>query len=287
MRLNRIAPAALQEYQQLIDSPDVAESALQRFMEENTEFIPTFVHYLHHGLFLNAVFSQYPVGEYKSDFLFLTKHTQMMRAVFIEIEAPHKRLFLNSGNYTRGSSELNQALDQIRAWKRELNANSNFITNFACLWKTIVRTPIDIRFTLVIGRGGEINRYPDRQSYLARLNEEGIHVLTYDSIARYLKREDREESLYKRCVFAKRLNGFRIKVLDGVPYDLLEYLSPDSLYLEQSQIDVLVSAGYRIDDWRSGCLQVEGLRVRSIVTPEEERLGEFLRTARGTTPFTP
>jgi hypothetical protein len=207
----------------------------------------------------------------------------MMRAVFIELEAPNKSLFLNSGNYTRASSELNAALDQVRSWKYELSANSTFLAQFVCLWRSLVRTPIDIRFTVVIGRDDQINIYPDRRSYLARLNEEGIHVLTYDSIVRYLKREDKE-ALYKRCIFAKHMNGFRIKVLDGVPDDLLEYLSPDGLYLEQSQVELLASAGYRIDDWRSGRLQAARPRARPIITPEEERLGELLRAARGTTP---
>jgi hypothetical protein len=280
MRLNHIAPAALQEYQRLIDSPDVPELALQRFMEENTEFIPTFVHDLHHGLFLNAVFSQYPIGNYKSDFLFFTKHTQMMRAVFIELEASTKRLFLNSGNYTRASAELNAALDQIRAWKRELHAHHTVLEHFACAWHTIFRRPIDVKFTLVIGRDDEINMYPDRKLYLSRFGEEeGIHVLTYDSIVRYLQRADKE-AVYKRCVFAAHVNGFRIKVLDGVPDDLLVYFSPDSLHLEQSHIQLLTSAGYRIHDWRSGRLQAEGLRARPIIAPEEERLGELLRAAR-------
>src|SRR5271170_7465137 len=38
-----------------------------------------------------------------------------------------------------------------------------------------------LQFTLVIGRQDEVKMYPERLSYLARINqEEGIHVLTYD-----------------------------------------------------------------------------------------------------------
>jgi hypothetical protein len=101
--------------------------------------------------------------------------------------------------------------------------------------------------------------------------------MTYDSIGRYLQRADNEEPFFKRCVFAKHLNGFRIKVLDGVPRDLLEYLSPGGLHLEQSHIELLTSAGYRIDDWRSGRLR---LRAGPIIPPEEQRLGELLRAGR-------
>jgi hypothetical protein len=278
MRLDRVEPEALARFSELIDDERTSESKIHRFMENNTEFIPTFVHYLHHGIWANSILSKYPIGPLVCDFVFLTKHTQLQRVVFIELKLPSKRLFAKGQNFETASNHLHTALDQIRGWKAHLDSTPYVLNELNRLWGVVTRT-VDVKFTLVMGRNHEIEAHPKRKKYLSDLDDEGIRVITYDTILNYL--QNNIDTLEKKCILSPHLEGLKIKVLDGVPHDLLTSVGPDYLRIDAKHRELFERAGFDMVDWhRQDSHSRRPLRARSLILPEELRLAEALRESR-------
>jgi hypothetical protein len=178
---------AIHEFKRLIQDATTLEPTMQRFMENHTEFIPTFVYRLHHGVWLNSVFSQLQVGPRKSDFAFLTKHTQQHRIVLIEIEAPGKVLFTNAPNYVVASAALNNALDQVRAWQRDLKATPNLLANVGAVFDSAYDSPPEVKFVLVIGNSDEWVNDGRRSRYLSEIEgNQDIQIIGYDTISLFI-----------------------------------------------------------------------------------------------------
>lgn len=109
-----------QEWRLLLDS-NPSETSIQSFLEKYPCLLPrpySLFQGGHHGPFPAAVITQPVLPSYNSrrpDFLWLSADSMNYWAVPIEIERPQKRWFTNKGI---PSGSLNQAIDQLRDWKR-------------------------------------------------------------------------------------------------------------------------------------------------------------------------
>lgn len=83
------------EYFDLLDQ-NLNEQTYQKYLEDNPEFIPReFIQ--NHGLHLSTVFRKFPLSsEYIPDFLYVSKSSDDWNVVFIEIEKPSSKYFLNN-----------------------------------------------------------------------------------------------------------------------------------------------------------------------------------------------
>lgn len=173
----------LLQFDQLI-SGQHGEAEIQKFITENTEYVPTFIE-LHHGIFHNVVISKLPIGNYVSDFCYITKHSEEVRVVFVEIEPANKKLFKSrKGTYPQITADLSNALDQVRAWKNEIQKPHvrDDIVDFlnGLLWYvTKDRVKLTFDFILVCGR----REKQEHEKEIHQLSEDsGILIKNYDSI---------------------------------------------------------------------------------------------------------
>jgi hypothetical protein len=243
----------VREFRDLLKTAAHDERAVQSYLEANTELLLT-PSLLNHGLHFNAVISQFPVNRsLTSDFAYLTKSSVAWRLVLVEIEQPGKTLFTNKRNWTTEATDFKDALAQVRTWQEQLTRDRNVIrTALGPLLQplTMRENRLDISYVLVIGRDNEIENDQDRRDRIASLGEQGITVLTYDSLLRGVEREP------SKNVLAVSGRGFRIKHLHRPPGLLFAFLRPNQLLVETNQRAQLVSWGYDMDAWDNGELLV-------------------------------
>jgi antiviral defense system Shedu protein SduA len=265
------------EFERLFRDAATRELTMQDYMEEHTELVPTFAHQLHHGIWLNSVISQPSIGPRKTDFAFLTKHTQQRRVVFVELERPSKKLFTRGPNYVVGSADLNNALDQVRAWREDLRRFPDLLKHIGALFDAAYDTTLDVKYVLVIGTSNEWQNDAQRCRHLSAIeSSEHIQVIGYDTIARYLRANPPPA---KRCLLAQHVGGFTIKRMAGAPRHLLETLGPDRLHLSPRDRALFARAGYDMERWEQGRMGIRTRRGEPFMLPEEERLSALLEAA--------
>ena len=233
----------------LLNDPEVGENALQDFLETHTEAVLT-PHLLNHRLHFGSLISKFRIGGLSTDFAYLTKSSDIWRLVLVELEAPQKQIFKKSGKHEATTSEFNDAIAQVHAWRDLASADMAGIQKrIAPLQAHMAKNALEIWYVLVIGRDKELKNQDRRQRRLAGyLQSEKMQVLTWDSLLREL----RERSVDRKCVLSETSRGFRIKHMDRIPPLIFGWVGPGHLEVAEPELTALKAAGYHMDEWREG-----------------------------------
>jgi hypothetical protein len=244
-------PTVAAAFRTLLTAPDTDENDVQCFMEKHTAFIET-PNLLNHRLNLNCVISKFPIGPWKTDFVYLTKSTIAWRLVMIELEHPRKKLFQAKSQHAAFHSDLNNAIAQIDAWRDRWETHKNEVLNQVeplLVPSNMRRNPVTPYYVLIIGRDGEFSKNDARKRRLAALmQDKSLQLLTYDTLLRTYE----EGRGYPKCVLSSTATGFRIKHLDGEPVNLFGYVEPQYLEVSEEHEQKLVNWQFDIPSWRSG-----------------------------------
>jgi hypothetical protein len=178
---------ALQDWNVLINGPQATnEQAIHEFLEQNPSFVPGAFSFpmSGHGPLFAGVFTKPPltgIGMRVPDFMWLATATDITFPMLVEIEAPSKRWFTESG---QPRAEFTEARTQLVAWKQWLNMPANRSVFLELYGISRERRYDEIRpqFILVYGRRSEFEEHPEMRGL--RANQQGpdeFHV-TFDRL---------------------------------------------------------------------------------------------------------
>lgn len=244
------------EFEALISAGEDNENAVQAFIERHTAFLPT-PNLLNHQLHLQSIISKFPIGDRKTDFAYLTKSSDRWRIVFVELESPAKTLFKVSPN-AANSADFNGALAQVQSWREHWDDyKSDVVRRLQPLLVPVpmARNAIQLECLLIIGRAAEKRHSDERRRRLASIAEQGIHVMTYDTLLdNYRAGRGRPKAL-----LTVNQKGYRLKAVEQLPELMFAYVEPQHLAISRQAEAALRADGYAIDAWRSGSfLSVNG-----------------------------
>jgi len=177
------------EWDQLLNVDSPAEKDVQAFLERHPSMLPGAFNLLGgesgHYPWLCGVISQPPLPSYNSripDFMWLSLNSDTEEPVLIEIEAPSKRWFTESGIQT---AQLTQALDQIAEWKAWFGVTHN-VQAFKAFYRLDSEAWRRRRFRpsylLIYGRRAEANASPRLTEKRTFLHADDVVVMTYDRL---------------------------------------------------------------------------------------------------------
>jgi hypothetical protein len=191
-------PASWSEYERLIladwnyllhRQPTPTEPEVQAFFEQHPSMVPGAFNLVGgesgHYPWLCALISQPSLPSYDRhlpDFMWLSMNSDTEEPVLIEIEAPGKRWFTESGQQT---AELTQALNQIAEWKAWFNVPHN-VQAFKALYKlegeAWRRRRFRPAFLLIYGRRVDASATPERTEKRAFMLPDDTVAMTYDRL---------------------------------------------------------------------------------------------------------
>lgn len=104
---------------------------------------------------------------------------------FIEIEKPGSKLFTKNGVPAK---DFNNAIQQIRDWKRFLIENKNWFRKYLPSQTTRVLNNAGVNFTIIIGRrNGDLTEIEKRNQIA---DEIGVQIRSFDYLTDLLKRQE-------------------------------------------------------------------------------------------------
>ena len=241
-------------FKTLLEAESTSESDVQKFLEKNSELIYT-PFLLHHGLLYNSLISKFPLDTaLVTDFAYLTKCSDYFVLVFVELEHPQKRIFTNNPKQVTTSAEFNYALSQIQTWKEFLRGNKREVfRRLKPLLKCLPKSPVFIKYLLVIGRRDEIGNHEGRRSRIATLSTDDILVRSYDSLVNAYTYGFETWGMRKNILTLSK-SRYCFKYLHVEPLSIFAYLTPEHLELTIEQKRFLIERGYEIDKWEKGRL---------------------------------
>ncbi|MDD1685582.1 Shedu anti-phage system protein SduA domain-containing protein [Methanoregula sp.] len=180
----------LSEWQKLLDgTPAPTEKEMQHFLEQYPSMVPGAFNLIGcesgHYPWLCGLISQPILPSFdhrKPDFMWLSLNSATIEPVLIEIEAPNKRWWTESGQQTE---RLTQALDQILQWKMWFKEPHN-LDAFKKMYGLDLATPTKRNFRpsylLIFGRRAEANVKPGLIAKRSLLAQDDVTVMTYDRL---------------------------------------------------------------------------------------------------------
>jgi hypothetical protein len=230
----------------------VTEGQIQAFMEQNTEVIPTPL-LLGHDLQWNCVISQFEIDRANiADFAYITKNSGQWRFVFVEMERPQKRLFVDEP-HVDFHRDTRQAIAQIEGWRSFAERNQETIVKrLAPLMqpREFWDNPIEIQYVLVIGRKPERTfPTPEHSGRVKRLAQDSrIHLCTYDSILRM----GRSQGIgARKNVLSHWKSSYAIKVAQA-DTNIFGWYDDGQISIADEQAAWFKARGYDMDAWRNG-----------------------------------
>lgn len=243
-----VSEEKISEFKGLISNESADENDIQRFMEENTEFIPTHS-LLNHGLHFDCVISKFKIGKWSTDYIYMTKSSAMWKIVLVELEHPSKKIFKRSSKHLAFHSDFNDALAQISTWKDSISKNIVDVkSRLAPLQSRMAGNPMEFSYILVIGRDKGLGDTLYNDRFHSVYKDMNIQVLTWDSIIRMVKRGDCE----RKCILSEDANGYKIKNMHRIPSHIFAHIGPARLSINPPDIEALISNGYCMGDWLNG-----------------------------------
>lgn len=236
-------------FRQLIDQEKANENEVQKFLEENTHFLPT-PNLLNHQLHFNCIIRKFPIGDFKTDYAYLTKSSIGWRLVLVELEDSSKPIFKRSSRDAAFSSQFNDAITQIDRWKTEYNRDSRTVhDSLDPLLQPLGGNDVRLHRVLVYGRSRELEEDQKRRTRLEDYSgTHGITVLTYDSLLRLVE----AGHTTAKAVLGKNSSGYKLRSVEGEPDSLFAYVMPEHLELGASVEENLISKGYDMKAWKRG-----------------------------------
>ena len=193
-----LVPEHVSQYKELLrrvsaKDKTVNESTMQNFLETHTAFMPV-PFKLNHQLHFNSFISKFPVGPWFTDVAYLTKSTVEWWLVLMELENPHKKLFKGSPDHADFTSDYMQAKQQIDDWKIWIEEHRNEVID--SLQRILVplqmkKNRISFKYVLIMGRRNELEQSEARRKAIAQKNEDGLKIITYDTILSDYERKRR------------------------------------------------------------------------------------------------
>lgn len=179
----------LTEWNTFLNGEPPGEKAVQAFLERHPSMVPGAFNLLGtesgHYPWLCGLISQPPLPSYDRrfpDFMWLSLNSETEEPVLIEIEAPGKRWFTDSGNQT---AQLTQALNQIAEWKAWFGVSRN-VEAFKALYgldrEAWCRRRFRPSYLLIYGRRKEANASPSLTEKRTYLHADDIVTMTYDRL---------------------------------------------------------------------------------------------------------
>lgn len=283
--MQTIDEALIDKFKQVLCEPAPSgrqkEQVVQDFLEKHTELIPT-PNRLNHHLHFQSVVSKFPLGtELTTDYVYITKSSDVWRVTLVELESPDKRIFTSDVKKTNTSAEFNAALNQVRSWKHYLDENkAEVIRRLDPLLQPInmTRNPIEFHFQLIIGRSEDKNLSAERKKHFRGLiDETGIELLTFDQLIDWYRNDQR----YKKLVL--RLTGaqYAFKHMHFEPTQILSYVGPDRLSLSSDEFEHLKAAGYEMDKWSKGDLLTYNVKFAKSTWEQELKDGTLFTLGKG------
>ncbi|HEY0112613.1 MAG TPA: Shedu immune nuclease family protein [Allosphingosinicella sp.] len=161
---------------------DASERDLQVVLETYPELF---------GLTYSSVRSQFAFAErFVADFAFFTGQGS---TIFVEIEAPNRRLFTKKGDQT---ADLTHAIGQVTAWHRWLAQNALYIRDKI----PNVEAPYS---WIIIGRSDDLDEESmKRLSWINSVNRNQYRIMTYDDLLAEARH------LLSKLTGGKRTTGF-------------------------------------------------------------------------------
>jgi Domain of unknown function (DUF4263) len=168
----------------------LAEEPFHRFLERHPCLIPggegsgeSFGG--HHGGWHHTVITRPPlpgINKRVPDFMWLTKNSEDIIPVLVEIEAPGKPWFSKDG---QRSAKLTQAQDQLAEWRQQLDnaANRQLLAemyDFPRRW-TYTHNLVP-RFLLIYGRAEEMERRPELNRKRQMVRGQATEAMTFDRL---------------------------------------------------------------------------------------------------------
>lgn len=180
-----------EQWQLLLETADPSdEKVFQRFLERHPCLLPggegsgdSFGG--HHGGWARIVIAEPPIPGIRlrrPDFMWLTKNSEDLIPVLIEIEAPGKKWLTGSGDRT---SDLQHAEGQLAEWQQKLDdpdGRSQFADLYEFPQRWAQRFNFVPRFMLIYGRRGEFTEEPDRNRQRRGLRDPSVDAMTYDRL---------------------------------------------------------------------------------------------------------
>jgi hypothetical protein len=234
-----------------LDDASLTENDIQRFLEENTELIPT-PFLLNHHLHFNSIISKFKISDgLISDFAFLTKSSDFWNLVLVELEDPKKRIFTSNNEQINFHSDFNHAMDQITEWKGYIEQNSEEIRRrIDPIRVPLNDRPIRFKYVLIYGRNSEKENDHRRTRMFAQKTNDDVRVMTFDSlISEYTLAQYR----YGKMILSHWREGYKVKsVPTNLDTSIFAYLTPAKLKLELEEKMPLIQQGYEIEKWEKG-----------------------------------
>lgn len=275
----KIDEEVLKQYASVIDNPPPSgrqkEQVVQDFLEMNTELIPT-PNRLNHQIHFESIISKFPLGtELTTDYVYITKSSDVWRVTLVELESPDKDIFTGDLKKAIFSSGFNAAVAQVRDWKIFLDENRDeFIRRLKPMFRPLgmADNPIEFNFQLIIGRSANKNATQDRKRHIRKIiTGEGIEVITYDQLVDWYRNDRR----FKKLVLRLSKNQFSFKYMHFLPSHILSYLGPDCLILSDIELEKLKAEGYEMDKWKQGELLTYNTKYALSTAEEEMEDGTF------------
>ncbi len=177
------------EWNTILNGEPPGEKAMQAFFERHPSMVPGAFNLIGnesgHYPWLCGLISQPPLPSYDRrfpDFMWLSLNSEAEEPVLIEIEAPGKRWFTDSGKQT---AQLTQALGQIAEWKAWFGVSRNveaFKAFYGLNREAGRRRRFRPSYLLIYGRREEANASPSLTEKRAYLHADDIVTMTYDRL---------------------------------------------------------------------------------------------------------
>lgn len=176
---NPIKHGVIQEWKELLDG-NFKEQVYHKFLADNAGF------FFHEGYPDIIVISKMKFGaDFVSDFVVCyDKGSEGFQYELIELEKPTSKIFTK---YDRIGSGLNSAIQQILSWQGWLLKHVGSIKNYFPASRYDIDGFINLRYTIIIGKGDEMEEYRNQQrNHLA--HKLGISIRSYDYLTKLLKK---------------------------------------------------------------------------------------------------
>lgn len=256
------------------------EQVVQDFLEHHTQLIPT-RNRLNHHLHLESIISKFPLDtSLVTDYIYLTKSSDVWRITLVELESPDKHIFTQSLSNAVFTSDFQRAIGQVRSWKTFVKQRQSEIINRL---KPLIKparspeNPFEFHYQLIIGRSENKNKTPERKAAFREVvDETRIDILTYDQLMDIYVNDQK----YDKLVLQLTGSRFAIKRMHHLPTKILTHLGPDVLDVTKLQKEKLLQNGYEMEKWCNGELLRANIKYALSTFDEEDSSAPVLNLHR-------
>jgi hypothetical protein len=236
------------QYLKLISNPKTLEPALQTFLEQHSELIPTPFELGHHIRY-DSFITKFPLdNSLITDFVYLTKDSGSWRVVLVEIERANIKLYTNDPIVATPTAQFTKRLAQIEKWQSFVQKNSEQLkAKLAPLMKWGRNNPIKYKYVLIVGRNSSLNNETKADNFYQKSNNH-IKIITHDSIISWFKAGTSK----RRNIMQLKAGHYTYKYLTCPCFHTFNTLTSSDLLLKEKHEKRLKRHGFEILKWKNG-----------------------------------